>query len=113
MDVWGLACLVWEAVTGDCLPMGDGAGVLGRVAATPAWAATKHEYLRLLDAAFARLRVDTGLSGTARAELESAGDWLVAVVSAMWSTEPADRPTAEQLLACPPLQPGLFRLFIG
>lgn len=33
-DVWALGCVLWEAGTGDSLPLGDGPSVVGRVALT-------------------------------------------------------------------------------
>lgn len=110
VDAWGLGCLVWEATTGECLPMGDGPGLLGRLAAAPEWPGVKQRYLDALRDAFDGLKQDDGLTEEATAVLSTSGEWLVMLVAALWSVDPSERPTPGQLLACRQLQPGLFPL---
>ena len=72
-DMWSLGCMLWESVTGDCLPLGDGPDVIGRVAKAGglSWDTLMASLLPAFDSKLA-MDEEPGVDAHAQAEREAA-----------------------------------------
>lgn len=105
VDMWALGCLLWEAATADCLPMGTGGGVLGRQAleAPEIWQTRLHE--RIATFASALDRLPPGRAAPPPGAVADARRGLVGVLAALWQPAPLARPGAADVAALPMWHP--------
>ena len=108
-DMWSLGCLLWEAATADCLPMGTGDTILGKQALLPEkeWQvghrSRVHTFLRAVEALPASRAI-------APAVAEEARRGLVALLNALWQPLPLARPSAADVAALALWHPDVMML---
>eukprot|EP00040_Diaphanoeca_grandis_P004812 m.30241 g.30241 ORF g.30241 m.30241 type:complete len:325 (-) comp16240_c0_seq1:38-1012(-) len=109
-DVWSLACTVWEAATGDCLPLGDGPQVIGKIAAKSLtnelekqhWAQTK---ISLLQVFKRTLSQSTDISNSRDVIVST----LVEMLTSMWDENANSRLRLDQMAGrCSVWEPKFF-----
>lgn len=95
-DMWALGCLLWEAATADCLPMGTGGAILGRQALLPEeeWQARLRERMQAFAKAVDALPAARGVPSNVAAEARRA---LVGLLGALWQPLPLARPVARDV----------------
>jgi serine/threonine protein kinase len=98
-DMWSLGCLLWEVVTGDCLPLGSGPEVIGRFAKEASAAAWAAVHASLLQSFRSKLMVTLEqpgdeMEGDCRQAHRDAAATLPTFLVSCFSITAADRPTA-------------------
>jgi serine/threonine protein kinase len=95
-DMWALGCLLWEAATADCLPMGTGDAILGRQAllSEEEWQARLRERMQAFVKAIDALPAARGVPPNVAAEARRG---LVGLLSALWQPLPLARPVARDV----------------
>lgn len=114
-DSWGLGCLLWEALTGECLPMGAGTDILGRVAhrcrrlmkrteyaSLAEWEGILGRYIATVEQVLAAMpHMPPSSTPAAEAQqfvLSAARQTFPALLAQLLSLDPAQRPSAGTIL---------------
>eukprot|EP00041_Stephanoeca_diplocostata_P009667 m.150872 g.150872 ORF g.150872 m.150872 type:complete len:165 (-) comp17836_c0_seq3:123-617(-) len=111
-DIWALGCVLWEAGTGDSLPLGDGPRILGRAALM--WDLEDDTTLQgrnaLLDQLGRTLRTNSEATGESSGAAEAnAVSTMLDVLPALWHVDPVRRCSAQQLYdLCQPFESTCF-----
>lgn len=93
-DIWSLGCLLWEAVTSDCLPLGAGPDVLGRVAKEAKTEEWEKLCAKLLHTAETKMRKSVSSLAEGKHQAEAAARVLLPLIETSWAISPKERPAA-------------------
>jgi serine/threonine protein kinase len=91
-DMWSLGCVMYEAGTQQCLPLGTSEEVLGRQALRPSreWEAVKRQYLVRFGTALLAVEAPDHDGKNIKAQ-------LTVLLSALWSVDVQQRPAAAEV----------------